>query len=221
MPNFHLPRAGLESNRLIQTWFCPPCTPPPVFNCILGYTERRVRIGVWAQSTLGGARHFCPKNMYEKLTKCPNFTWLLPEKLSKYPNFMIFAQKINKILEFYTIFARILHNNCPKNIFPEFWGYVPPLLPSPTESYSYAYMRAAFPWLHQIQNGCACFRALWRSYNPTPLLVFFRRCLYIYIYSLHRAPCKNYKKIPRAFISKRIGVIFGTPVGRTICSKYD
>jgi len=30
-------------------------------------------IGVGAQSTLG-ARHFCPKNMYEKLTKCPNFT---------------------------------------------------------------------------------------------------------------------------------------------------
>ena len=26
------------------------------------------------------ARHFCPKIMYEKLTKCPNFTWQLPEK---------------------------------------------------------------------------------------------------------------------------------------------
>jgi len=31
-------------------------------------------ISVGTQSTLGGARHFCPKNMYEKLTKCPNFT---------------------------------------------------------------------------------------------------------------------------------------------------
>ena len=38
---------------------------------------------------------------------------------------------------------------------------------------------------------------------------------------LHRAPCKNYKKNPRAFVFERIGVIFGTPVGRTICSKYD
>jgi len=30
----------------------------------------------------------------------------LPEKLSKYPNFMIFARKIDKIPEFYIIFAR-------------------------------------------------------------------------------------------------------------------
>jgi len=42
--------------------------------------------------------------------------------------------------------------------------------------------------------------------------------IFIYrpIASLHRAPCKNYKKIPRAFISERIGVIFGMPVGRTM-----
>ena len=36
---------------------------------------------------------------------------------------MIFAGKINKILQFYMIFAQknqIFHNNCPKNIFPEF-----------------------------------------------------------------------------------------------------
>jgi len=26
-----------------------------------------------------GSRHVCPKNMYEKLTKCPNFTRFLPE----------------------------------------------------------------------------------------------------------------------------------------------
>jgi len=31
-------------------------------------------IGVGAPSALWGARHFCPKNMYEKLTKCPNIT---------------------------------------------------------------------------------------------------------------------------------------------------
>ena len=40
---------------------------------------------------------------------------------------MIVARKINKIPEFYMIFARKmpernLHNNCPKNIFPIFGG---------------------------------------------------------------------------------------------------
>jgi len=96
-------------------------------------------INVGAQSTLG-TRHFCPKNMYEKLTKCPNFT--CPKKLSKYPNFMIFAGKINKIL--------ILHDFCPKmpefymiiaqKYFPRFFfvggGHV-----SPTAPVSYAYDR--------------------------------------------------------------------------------
>jgi len=43
--------------------------------------------------------------MYKKLTKCPKFTWFLPEKFSSYPNFMIFARKVNKIPEFCTIFA--------------------------------------------------------------------------------------------------------------------
>jgi len=48
-----------------------------------------------------GARHFCPENMYEKLTKCPNFTLLLPEKLAKYPNFYnIFPQKLTKLPNF-------------------------------------------------------------------------------------------------------------------------
>jgi len=42
---------------------------------------------------------------------------------------MIFARKINKIPEFYMIFARTFHNNYPKNIFPEL---VPPYPPSPT-----------------------------------------------------------------------------------------
>jgi len=52
-------------------------------------------IRCWGQASMrtssvnfrGEAKHFCPKNMYEKLRKCPNFTWFLPEKLSKYPNF--------------------------------------------------------------------------------------------------------------------------------------
>jgi len=57
----------------------------------------QIIIGVGAQSTLGGARHFCPKNMYEKLTKFPNFTRLLTEN------------------------ARILHKNCP-NFFSRILG---------------------------------------------------------------------------------------------------
>jgi len=44
-----------------------------------------------------GARHFCPKNMYEKLTNCTNCTWCLPEKLWNARIFMISARKINKI----------------------------------------------------------------------------------------------------------------------------
>ena len=64
--------------------------------------------------------------MYEKLWKCPNFTWFLPEK--NYQNiriFTIFARKINEIPEFYTIFAR----NMPefyiiiaRKYFPELRG---------------------------------------------------------------------------------------------------
>jgi len=51
-------------------------------------------IGVGAQLTLGG-KTFLPENMYEKLPKCPNFTWILPENYKKYPNF---------------------YDNCPKKI---------------------------------------------------------------------------------------------------------
>jgi len=78
--------------------------------------------------------------MYEKLTKCPNFTRFLPEKLEKIPEFLqYFFRKINKIPEFYTIFARknarMLHNNCPKNIFPNFRGGA--LCAPPPVSYAY------------------------------------------------------------------------------------
>ena len=97
-------------------------------------------------------RHCRPKNMYEKLTKCQNFTWFLPEKLWKYPNFMVFARKMNKFPEFYNIFARknarILHNNCPKNIYPDFFsGGDVPICPLPAVSYAYF-------------AGCSCFRAI-------------------------------------------------------------
>ena len=65
-------------------------------------------IGLRAQSTLRG-KTFLSENMYEKLTKCPYFTWLLPQKLAKYPNFYNIFRKFNNIPEFYIIFAR----KCP------------------------------------------------------------------------------------------------------------
>ena len=77
--------------------------------------------------------------MYKKITKCPNFTRLLSEKLSKYPNIIIFALKINKIPEFYIIFARKMTEFytiiARKIFFPEFFGArapPPPVAPSPT-----------------------------------------------------------------------------------------
>ena len=49
---------------------------------------------------------------------------------------MIFTRKINKIQEFHMIFAQnaqILHDNCPKNISPNFEGAraLLPLSPTP------------------------------------------------------------------------------------------
>ena len=58
--------------------------------------KKKDHIGVGAHSTLGQGI-FARKYMYEKLPKCPNFTWHLPEN------------------------ARILRDNCRKNIFLEFW----------------------------------------------------------------------------------------------------
>ena len=49
--------------------------------------------------------------MYEKLTKCPNFIWFLPEKLTKFPNFTWFLPEN----------ARIFHKNWPKIFFPRFF----------------------------------------------------------------------------------------------------
>jgi len=74
-------------------------------------------IGVAAQSTLGG-KTFLPENMYEKLTKCSNFTRFLPEKLSKYPilyDFCLKNQQNSRILrDKCPKNARILHDNCQK-----------------------------------------------------------------------------------------------------------
>jgi len=50
----------------------------------VGNSTLQVDIGVGARSTLGG-RHFCPKNMYEKNNKMPEFYVILGRKISKIP----------------------------------------------------------------------------------------------------------------------------------------
>jgi len=45
-----------------------------------------------AQSTLRGKIFFAGKYMYEKLTKCLNFPWYLPEKITMHEFYMIVAQ---------------------------------------------------------------------------------------------------------------------------------
>jgi len=58
---------------------------------------------------------------------------------------MIFVRKISKILEFYTIFARIMPEFCiiiALTYFSRIWGDVPPTLPpSLTPMYSYILQR--------------------------------------------------------------------------------
>ena len=86
---------------------------------------QRCRPGRRSSVNCRGAVHFCPKSMYEKLTKFPHFTWFWPKKLTKCPNFTLFLPQN----------AQILHNNCQKNIFPNFGGHVPPAVQSPTPTY--------------------------------------------------------------------------------------
>ena len=54
----------------------------------------------------------------KKLSKYPTFYDICPKKLTKFPNFTRFL-------------PRILHNNCPKNIFPA---------PSPMPVYLLTYL---------------------------------------------------------------------------------
>jgi len=100
-----------------------------------------------------GARHFCPKNVYEKLTKCPNFTWFLSEKVSKYPNFYDICSKnlqnSGTLHTFCPKNARILYNNCPKIFFPNLEGARAPAAPV-----SYAYIK---------KSSCQCFDAVARE----------------------------------------------------------
>jgi len=91
------------------------------------------RIGVWAQSTLGGGTKFLPEKYVSKISEMPEFTWFLPEKLSKYQNFHDICPKIYKIPEFYIVFARKMPEFyviiARKIFFPNFRGHVPPLPP--------------------------------------------------------------------------------------------
>jgi len=76
---------------------------------------------------------FARKYMYEKLTKCPNCTWCLPEN------------------------ASIFHDIYPKNIFPKFvegGGHVPPA-PSPTPMSNVAYRRRGGRYTAHLVDGRA------------------------------------------------------------------
>jgi len=77
----------------------------------------RIWSGCFLWNTVNyGGRHFCPKIMYEKLTKCPNFTWYLAKNYQSAGFFMTFSRKLTSIRNFCMIIAR-------KNIFPVFlWG---------------------------------------------------------------------------------------------------
>jgi len=97
------------------------------YRCI-GHTDHRRRSSVNFRGHDIFARKICRK----KLTKFLNFTWFLPEKNKLNTRiFIIFSRKINKIVEFYMIFSRKMPEfyiiiYCPKNIFPNFRGHVPP-----------------------------------------------------------------------------------------------
>jgi len=105
---------------------------------VRGVRMRLVSIDVGAQSTLGGKTFLTEKIMHELLTKWANFTRFLPKNYQNILIFMIFAWQINKIPEFYIIFAP----KCPnftqqlpeKNIFSRFFlgGGTCPRPPSPT-----------------------------------------------------------------------------------------
>jgi len=78
-----------------------------------------------------GGRHFCPKIYVWKINKMPEFYMIFAwKKYIKMPGFLWYfitfvrkIDKINKILELHICpkNARILPDNCPKNMFP-LWG---------------------------------------------------------------------------------------------------
>jgi len=79
---------------------------------IWGFLEQyryNIDTGIGAQSTLRG-KTFLPENYVWKINKMPKFYVICPKN---YQNAGIFN-------DIYPKNACILHDNCPKNIFPEF-----------------------------------------------------------------------------------------------------
>ena len=113
-----------------------------------------IGVGLGAQSCLREqdifARKLCMKIFKKlkfyvifarKIIKMPEFLWYLREKINKIPTFyMTFARKN----------ARILHDNCPKNIFRFLFCGGGGHVPSPVAvSYAYGYSRVHVNWLIQ------------------------------------------------------------------------
>ena len=90
----------------------------PIHRIQLLFSEIQ-HIGVKSSQLTLGARHFCPKIMNEKLSKCPNFYHICRKKITKFPNVTRYLLRKMKMPEFYT--------NWQKNIFPNYGGTCPPL----------------------------------------------------------------------------------------------
>jgi len=90
---------------------------------ICRYEVNIICIGIGAQSTLGGTK-FLPEKYVLKISKMPEFYMILARKNYKIPEFLWYlSEKFTKFLNFTWFLpenAQILHENCPKNIFPEF-----------------------------------------------------------------------------------------------------
>jgi len=60
----------------------------------------------------GVATHFCPKIYVRKINKMPEFYLIFARKITKFPNFTWYLPE----------YARIFHDICPKIFFPKFGG---------------------------------------------------------------------------------------------------
>jgi len=92
---------------------------------------------------------------------------------------MIFARKINKIPEFHTMFARknarILHDNCLKNIFPRFLGGTGALLPPISNAFAYV-----SPHTTQVDKMCS----LWLGVVSDAVSNVFHCSLLIFVFAV-------------------------------------
>ena len=122
MYSFYPPRSVTQAqfNRCL-TECCEPDPTWEAFQCHLLYLTGNFFSLSWdhkrrSSVNFGGQDIFAQKYMHGKLTKCPNFTWYLPEKLKKILNFTRYMpEKINKMPKFYTILPE-------KYFFPNLGG---------------------------------------------------------------------------------------------------